>query len=96
MPNPPAATENKDQRITMRITPSQRDLLTEASRTAETTLSEFILDAATSRAEDVLADRRLFILEPVDYEAFIAILDRPVQDKPRLRKLLTETSIFDD
>jgi Uncharacterized protein conserved in bacteria len=86
----------KNQRITVRISSAQRDLLTKASRTAETTLTEFILDAATTRAEDVLADRRLFTLGIADYQAFLEVLDRPVQDKPRLRLLLAEPSVFGD
>lgn len=86
----------KDQRITVRISSAQRDLLSQASRTAKTTLSEFILDAATTRAEDVLADRRLFTLGTPEYQAFLAVLDRPVQDKPRLRMLLAEPSVFGD
>ena len=89
-----ATAHGKDQRITMRISSTQRELLTRASRTEETTLTEFILGAATTRAEDVLADRRLFTLEAPEYKAFLAVLDRPVQDKPRLRRLLAEPSVF--
>lgn len=89
-----AAAHGKDQRITVRISSAQRELLARASRTEETTLSEFILDAATTRAEDVLADRRLFTLDTPESKAFLAVLDRPVQDKPRLRRLLADPSVF--
>jgi uncharacterized protein (DUF1778 family) len=90
-----AAPDPKDQRITVRVSSAQRDLLNEASRAEDTTLSEFILDAATSRAEDVLADRRFFTLANQDYGAFLALLDSPVENRPRLRRLLAEPSVFE-
>ncbi len=80
----------------MRVSAAQRDLLAEASRTAEISLTEFVIDAATTRAEDVLADRRQFVLDADAYRAFVAVLDRPAQDKPKLRRLLNEPSVFED
>ena len=95
-PNATPANDQKDQRISMRVSAAQRELLTEASRTEEITLTEFIIDAATTRAEDVLADRRHFVLDADAYRAFLQVLDRPVQDKPKLRRLLIEPSVFED
>lgn len=89
-------TSNKTERITMRVSAAQRDLLSEASRTEMTTLSDFILDAATTRAEDVLADRTMFKLDDDDFAAFVELLDRPVADIPRLRERLAAPSPFDD
>lgn len=89
-------TSNKTERITMRVSVAQRDLLTEASRTESTTLSDFILDAATTRAEDVLADRTMFRLDDDAFTAFVELLDRPVVDIPRLRERLAAPSPFDD
>jgi uncharacterized protein (DUF1778 family) len=37
-----------------------------------------------------MAEQRLFLLTDKQWDAFQAALDRPVQDKPQLRKLLTE------
>ena len=80
----------------MRVSAAQRDLLAEASRTASTTLSDFILDAATTRAEDVLADRQLFSLDDHAFSAFVELLDRPVTDIPGLREGLAAPSPFED
>ncbi len=80
----------------MRVSAAQRELLAEASRTEATTLTEFIIDAATTRAEDVLADRRHFVLDADAYGAFLQVLDRPVQDMPKLRRLLHKPSVFED
>jgi uncharacterized protein (DUF1778 family) len=85
----------KSQRIALRASVRERELLYEASRTAGTTLSEFVLDAATTAAENVLADRTRFELPPERWVEFVELLDRPPQGKPRLRRLLTESSDLD-
>lgn len=89
-------TSNKTERITMRVSFAQRELLSEASRTESTTLSDFILDAATTRAEDVLADRSMFTLNEDAFSKFIELLDRPVVDVQRLRERLAAPSPFDE
>ena len=90
------ATRTKAGRIAFRVSSEQHDLLAQASRVEERTLSAFILDAATRRAEDVLADRRLFQLPEEQWQAFTAMLDRPVTPKPRLTALLRRPTVFDD
>lgn len=47
-----------------------------------------MLEAGINDANQALADRRRFELEETRWEAFKKALDRPVQDKPRLRDLL--------
>lgn len=90
-----ASASPKTERIALRVTPAQRILLDEASRAEETTLSEFVLHAATRRAEDVLADRRRFLLSEDAWKAFVEFLDRPVVEKPRLRRLMSTPSILE-
>jgi uncharacterized protein (DUF1778 family) len=58
-------------------------------------LTDFIIRSACSEAEQVLADQRRFTLTAEQWDAFIAALDRPVQVKSRLRKLLAEPSILE-
>ena len=84
------------ERLAVRISPEQRSLLSEASRTQEKTITEFVLSAATRAAEDVLADRRRFVLAEPEWAAFLAALDRPPRDLPRLRKLLATPSVLDE
>jgi len=89
-------TSTKSERLAVRISPEQRSLLVEASRTQEWTVTEFVLTAATRAAEDVLADRRQFALDESGWTAFLAALDRPPRELPRLRRLLTTPSVLDD
>ena len=86
---------SKDERIAVRASHEERELIAEASRVTATTVSDFVLRASIDRAADVLADRREFRLPPEDWNAFVALLDRPPVEKPHLRRLLTEPSILE-
>jgi uncharacterized protein (DUF1778 family) len=89
------ATASKDERIAVRASHAQRDLIARASRVSSTTVSDFVLKASLQRAEDVLADRREFRLPDAQWSALVAMLDRPPTERPRLRRLLTEPSVLD-
>ena len=43
--------------------------------------------SARENAEQVLADQTRFTLDERQWKAFMAVLDRPAKDKPRLRRL---------
>lgn len=47
-----------------------------------------------SENEDLL-DRRIFLLNEEQWRSFNEILNRPPQENPRLKKLLTEPGLFD-
>jgi uncharacterized protein (DUF1778 family) len=85
----------KDGRIAVRASREERELIAQASRASATTVSDFVLRASIAQAADVLAERREFRLPPDQWDAFVAMLDRPAVAKPRLRRLLTEPSILD-
>lgn len=85
----------KAERIALRATHEQRALILQASQLTARTLSDFVLEASIARAEDVLAERREFRLPPEHWNAFVAMLDRPSVEKPRLRRLLAEPSILE-
>ena len=58
-------------------------------------LTDFIIRSACAEAEQALADQRRFALDAEQWNAFVAALDRPVQPKPRLRRLFTEPSVVE-
>lgn len=86
---------SKSERIDVRASASVKQLLQEAARACHKNVSEFLLDAGVTAANLALADRRRFELNEAQWEAFQQALDRPVQPKPRLKKLLTEQGILD-
>lgn len=85
----------KGDRIALRASKEQRELIGRASDVTSTTLSDFVLRASVARAEEVLAGRSEFRLPPDRWNAFIEMLDRPLVERPRLRRFLTEPSILE-
>ena len=69
--------------------------LQDAATVSSKTVSEFLLDSALTKAAEVLADRRLFLLDDEQWESFMAALDAPPQPMPRLEKLLKEPSVLE-
>jgi uncharacterized protein (DUF1778 family) len=59
------------------------------------TLTDFIVESACLQAEHELADKRHFELPAKDWEKFLALLERPTQDNPELRKLMSKPGILD-
>ena len=95
LPRWPVNTPNasKSERIDVRASAAVKQLLQEAAQAAHKSVSEFLLDAAVVAATQVLSDRRRFALGDEHWRAFQAALDRPVQNKPRLKKLLNSPGV---
>lgn len=80
----------------MRVSSFQKALLDEASRATDTTLSEFVLSAATQAAEDVLANRQRFLLSRRQWHEFVRLLDAPPRGLPQLRRLLESPGVLEE
>lgn len=89
-----ALNPSKNERIDVRASTPVKQLLQEAARACHKNVSEFLLDAGVTAAAQTLADRRQFVLGEAQWQAFQAALDRPVQSKPRLKKLLSERGVL--
>lgn len=85
---------SKTERIDVRASGPVKQMLQEAARASHKTVSEFLLDAGVTAAAQALADRRQFVLDEAQWKAFQEALDRPVQSKPRLKKLLCEPGVL--
>jgi len=90
------APETKPARLNIRVTEHQKEVLTQAARVANTTVSNFVLEKAYAGAQAVLAEQNRFVLPERQWDDFIRALDAPPKDIPELRKLLTEPGVFDD
>lgn len=85
----------KDRRLSLRVDSRQRELIRLGAEARHQSVTEFVLQSACASAEHALADRRRFVLDDDRWAAFTAALERPVADKPRLRALLAQPSVFD-
>ena len=98
MPSEETATTTRptrDSRLNIRTSFKQDTLIRQAANALDKSVSEFVLESATSNAEHVLADRRFFPITEEAWQAFEAALDRPAVYKPRLAELLSEESPFE-
>ena len=87
----PVVQYAKTERIDVRASGQVKALLQEAAKASHKNVSEFLLDAGLALAHETLAEQRLFSLTSEQWDAFQAALDRPVQEKPQLRALLTKS-----
>lgn len=94
-PAPKKRRDAKIERLELRASPSQTLAIKQAAAAMAKTVTAFVLDAATIEAHRVLADRRLFRLDPDRWQRFVNALDRPEKEKPRLRKLMRRPSVLD-
>jgi uncharacterized protein (DUF1778 family) len=89
-------TSPKSERFGVRVTKFERELLDEASRATRTSVSDFVVMAATEAAEQVLADRTSFRLPPEKWAEFARALDAAPRQLPRLRQLLETPTVLDE
>ena len=92
----PEPIRRKQARLAVRLTPDQDALIRDAAAFSGQSLTDFVTTAAVTRAEDTLADRRVFRLDDIAWAEFSAILDRPAQRIPELVKLLRERAPWDE
>lgn len=89
------STSPRSQKLDLRLTPQAKSRLQAAALAAQRSVSDFVLESALNRAEEMLADRRIFGLDAERWEAFQAALDAPPRALPRLDTLLNTPGPFD-
>ncbi|HEY0146493.1 MAG: DUF1778 domain-containing protein [Methylovirgula sp.] len=85
----------RSEKLDLRLTPEAKRVLNAAARASRRSVSEFVLESALARAEEALPDRQHFGLDAKHWQAFLAALDAPPRPLPRLKRLLSETSVFE-
>jgi uncharacterized protein (DUF1778 family) len=85
----------KAERLHLRIDADQKALLEAASEATGASVSMFVLRAATEAAADVLADRRVFVLDQDAWRVFDEALNRPAGAVAGLRELMAEPTVLD-
>ncbi|WP_294539167.1 DUF1778 domain-containing protein [uncultured Rhodoblastus sp.] len=85
---------SRTEKLDLRLTPEAKRTLAAAAKAERRSLSDFVLASALGRAEEALADRRVFQLSPEKWQAFVTALDNPPRDMPHLRALMNKPGIF--
>lgn len=84
----PRAAVHKQHQLSLRVSEAQLRLIDEAAAVLHRNRTEFLLETLLPVAEDVLLDHRLFAVDDDAHARFVACLDAPVADNPKLRALL--------
>jgi len=91
----PAMKTAKSEKLDLRLSPATKRVLQEAAIASQRSVSEFILESAMARADEILPDRRRLGLDAEQWSAFLAALDAPPRPTPRLAELLNKPSVFE-
>ncbi|WP_445249271.1 type II toxin-antitoxin system TacA family antitoxin [Microcoleus sp. OTE_8_concoct_300] len=97
--HPPAseesASQTRDVTINIRAKANQRALIDHAAQLQGKSRSEFMLESAYQKAQDVLLDRCFFGLDELKFKEFLALLDAPPTPNQKLNALLKTKSPWD-
>jgi uncharacterized protein (DUF1778 family) len=86
-PNPP---------VSVRVTPTEREMLEAAAAQTRTNLSDFVRRKALEAAELELLDHRIVTIPAADWEKFEAWAHAPAKPVPALRELAATRPAWHD
>lgn len=90
-----SAHSARTTKLDLRLSPEAKQTLSAAAHATNRSVSQFVLESALSRAEEALIERRRFDLNADQWAEFMAALDAPPREAPRLRRLFAEAGVFD-
>ena len=89
------AAERRTEKLDVRVSRAAKAKLQAAASAAHRSMSDFVMESALSKADEMLAERRVFALSPEKWTAFQSALDAPVRALPCMEALLIEPSFFE-
>lgn len=95
MATQPIFPERRTVKLDVRVSPAAKAKLQAAASAVHRSMSDFVMESALARAEDTLAERRVFGLDAQKWAAFQAALNAPARPLSRLQALLDEPGFFD-
>lgn len=81
--------------INLRAASSQRALIDQAAQLSGKNRTDFMLEAACEKAQQVLLDRTVFALDEAGFQRFTDILDAPLENQEALTKLLRRRTAWE-
>ena len=85
-----AAVAARETIINLRAPATQRALIDQAAQVQGKTRTDFMLEAAYEKAQQVLLDRTVFALDAKSFQRFVELLDAPVKTNKALSRLLAK------
>jgi uncharacterized protein (DUF1778 family) len=90
-----SVSQTRDVTINIRAKQNQRDLIDHAASVQGKSRSEFMLESAYQKAQDVLLERSFFGLDEHKFKQFVALLDAPPTQNEKLHTFLTTKAPWD-
>ena len=87
-------SSTKEDRLQIRVGPADKALLERAAAASHLNVSAFVVQAAASKAEEVLAERSSIRLSTRAAAAFTEALERPSEVNHRLARALRRRRKF--
>ena len=84
----------KEERLQIRVGPADKALLERAAAASHLNVSAFVVQAAATKAEEILAERSSVRLSPQAATAFTEALERPAEVNERLAQALRRKRNF--
>lgn len=78
----------RDAAINLRALPEQRDLIDRAANLLGKNRSDFMLEAACEKAQEVVLDQVFFSMDADKFKHFNAVLDATPSHNPGLERLM--------
>ncbi len=85
-----AAVAARETTINLRAPAAQRALIDRAAEVQGKSRTDFMLEAACEKAQQVLLDRTVFALDTRRFRRFVELLDAPVDTHQALTRLLAK------
>ena len=86
---------NKESTLQIRLYPKQKEIITRAAELEQTSISNFILEHAYKKAEEIVSAQTNFLLPQDKWDKFLIALDNDASSNSKLRKLLKTKGAFD-
>jgi uncharacterized protein (DUF1778 family) len=84
----------KEERLSLRVSSSQKEVLEKAAEIKQTSLTNFVLDNSFAAAQEILANQVRFVLSEEQWNKFNEILEAPAKEIPALKNLFSKGSVF--
>lgn len=87
-----AVVATRETVINLRAPAAQRALIDQAAQVQGKSRTDFMLEAASEKAQQVLLDRTLFALDAKRHQRFVKLLDAPLKTSKALNRLLAKSA----
>lgn len=89
----PARRQPKEQRLNLRATQHQMELIRIAAEAQGRSLSDFVLATATERAKEILVEQRHFLFSPEAWGKFMEVIENPPPPPATLVELFRDPDL---